>query len=167
MLIERSERSEFEKTKNIILTIFLITLLSACVDKTTDSQHTPAIITEKFLQAVQEVYKDAMIHSTTDVEKITYSSEKGDDIYYYFCKTTYYDEPDNITGVHLDAIKSVIYPQSAESSRETKVGDRDAVIYTLNGREYLCWTLSPEDNCILEYTPGDIAEEKIFKMGKV
>jgi len=116
--------------------------------------------------AMQEVDPDFKSLGYTEVTNISYAIEGGGDIQYYFCKTTYFDEIPELTGVHLEAIRGVIDPDMAEDSRESKVLDYDAIIYTLNGREYLCWSLSPEDSCVLEYTPGTISEDELWLMAE-
>ena len=113
---------------------------------------------------MQEADPDFKSLGYTEVTKISYTIVGGGDIQYYYCKTTYFDEIPELTGVHLQAIRSVIDPDTAETSRESKVLDYDAIIYTLAGREYLCWSLSPEDSCILEYTPGTISEDDLWMM---
>ena len=83
------------------------------------------------------------------------------------CKTTYYDaDPAVVTGLNIEAINGVIDPEDAESSRECDVGGKAAAIYEKNRRSYLCWTDTPEYSFILEYTPGVVTEEDIFRMAE-
>lgn len=117
-------------------------------------------------EAMQEVDPDFKSLGYTEVTQISYAIKGGGDIQYYYCKTTYFDEIPELTGVHLQAIRGVIDPDMAENSRETEVLDYDAIIYTLEGREYLCWSLSPEDSCVLEYTPGTISEDDLWMMAE-
>ena len=117
-------------------------------------------------EAMQEVDPDFKSLGYTEVTQISYAIEGGGDIQYYYCKTTYFDEVPELTGVHLQAIRGVIDPDMAENSREAEVLDYDAIIYTLEGREYLCWSLSPEDSCVLEYTPGTISKDDIWLMAE-
>ena len=102
----------------------------------------------------------------TEVTQVSYAQTNGHDIQYYYCGTTYFDEIPELTGVHLDAIKSVVDPALAESSRAAKVLDYDAIIYALDGREYLCWSISSEDSCVLEYIPGTISEDDLWMMAE-
>lgn len=151
------------------LAILPISLLSCNKDVMTDNEKAKADFLEnvkRIEEAVQEVDPDIKALGYTEVTQISYVYKDESDIQYYYCKTTYFDEIPEITGVHLDAIEGVIDPDMAESSRDSKVLDYDAIIYTLNGREYLCWSLSPEDSCVMEYTPGTVPEEDIWMMAE-
>ncbi len=66
----------------------------------------------------------------------------------------------------LRIILAIVDIDNAEDSKETKILEYDAVIYTLNEREYLCWTISPEISCVLEYTPGTVSDEDIRLMAE-
>ncbi|MBE6885296.1 MAG: DUF4367 domain-containing protein [Ruminococcaceae bacterium] len=121
---------------------------------------------EKILDQLREVDSSAALYSTTDYYKLVYSNDAGDEINFYNVKTEYYGEIREIEGVHVDAIRSVIDPIIAEDSRELRINDKEAIIYTYKGREYLCWTLSPEDSCVIEYEPGVFPDEEIIKMAE-
>lgn len=121
---------------------------------------------EKILEQIREVDSSATLYSSTDYYKLVYSNDAGDEINFYNVKTEYYGEIREVEGVHIDAISSVINPILAESSRELLINDKEAIIYTYNGREYLCWTISPEDSCVIEYEPGVFPEEEIIKMAE-
>jgi len=121
---------------------------------------------EKILDQLREVDSSAALYSTTDYYKLVYSNDAGDEINFYNVKTEYYGEIREIEGVHVDAIRSVIDPNIAEDSRELRINDKEAIIYTYKGREYLCWTLSPEDSCVIEYEPGVFPDEEIIKMAE-
>jgi len=157
------------------LTALILVIISAsvsmfsCKEEMSEYEKTKADFLEnakRIESAMQEVDPDFKSLGYTEVTKISYAIEGGGDIQYYFCKTTYFDEIPELTGVHLEAIRGVIDPDMAEDSRESKVLDYDAIIYTLNGREYLCWSLSPEDSCVLEYTPGTISEDDLWLMAE-
>ena len=141
----------------------------SCKEEMSEYEKTKADFLEnakRIESAMQEVDPDFKSLGYTEVTNISYAMEGSGDIQYYFCKTTYFDENPELTGVHLEAIRGVIDPDMAEDSRESKVLDYDAIIYTLNGREYLCWSLSPEDGCVLEYTPGTISEDDLWLMAE-
>ena len=157
------------------LTALILVIISAsvsmfsCKEEMSEYEKTKADFLEnakRIESAMQEVDPDFKSLGYTEATNISYAIEGGGDIQYYFCKTTYFDEIPELTGVHLEAIRGVIDPDMAEDSRESKVLDYDAVIYTLNGREYLCWSLSPEDSCVLEYTPGTISEDELWLMAE-
>lgn len=154
-------------------TLVLITVASlsmfSCEDEMSEYEKTKINYLEnakRIEEAMQKVDPDFKSLGYTEVTKISYAIVGGGDIQYYYCKTTYFDEIPELTGVHLQAIRGVIDPDTAESSRESKVLDYDAIIYTLEEREYLCWSLSPEDSCILEYTPGTISENDLWMMAE-
>ena len=115
---------------------------------------------------MQEVDPEFKSLGYTEVTKISYEIEGGGDIQYCYCKTSCFDEIPELTSVNLQSIRGVIDPDTAENSRNTKVLDYDAIIYTLEGREYLCWSLSPEDSCVLEYTSGTISEDDLWMMAE-
>ena len=157
------------------LTALILVIVSAsvsmfsCKEEMSEYEKTKADFLEnakRIESDMQEVDPDFKSLGYTEVTNISYAIEGGGDIQYYFCKTTYFDEVPELDGVHLEAIRGVIDPDMAEDSRESKVLDYDAIIYTLNGREYLCWSLSPEDSCVLEYTPGTISEEDLWLMAE-
>lgn len=96
-----------------------------------------------------------------------YSNASGDTITYYYCRTAYGRVvPQFIEGVHLDAITCVIDPATADSSYASAVNDLEAVLYCKGDYTYLCWTLSPEMSCVLQYNPEQIAYDEIIRMAE-
>ena len=153
----------------LILMIAASLSMFSCEDEMSEYEKTKIYFLEnakRIEEAMQEADPDFKSLGYTEVTKISYTIVGGGDIQYYYCKTTYFDEIPELTGVHLQAIRGVIDPDTAESSRENKVLDYDAIIYTLEEREYLCWSLSPEDSCVLEYTPGTISENDLWMMAE-
>jgi len=143
--------------------------LFSCKDEISEREKAKAEILEN-VRRVEEVMQkedpDFKALGYTEVTQVSFEQTNGHDIQYYYCGTTYFDEIPELTGVHLDAIKSVVDPALAENSRDTKVLDYDAIIYALDGREYLCWSISPEDSCVLEYTPGTVSEADLLMMAE-
>ena len=141
----------------------------SCKDEMSEREQAKADILEN-VRRVEEVMQkedpDFKALGYTEVTQVSYAQTNGHDIQYYYCGTTYFDEIPALTGVHLDAIKGVVDPALAESSRDTKVLDYDAIIYALDGREYLCWSISSEDSCVLEYIPGTISEDDLWMMAE-
>ena len=157
------------KLWTLILIIAASLSMFSCEDEMSEYEKTKINFLEnakRIEEAMQEVDPDFKSLGYTEVTKISYEIEGGGDIQYYYCKTSYFDEIPELTGVHLEAIRGVIDPDMAENSREAEVLDYDAIIYTLEGREYLCWSLSPEDSCVLEYTPGTISEDDLWMMAE-
>ena len=141
----------------------------SCKDEMSEREQAKADILENVrrVEAVmQKEDPDFKALGYTEVTQVSYAQTNGHDIQYYYCGTTYFDEIPELTGVHLDAIKSVVDPALAESSRAAKVLDYDAIIYALDGREYLCWSISSEDSCVLEYIPGTISEDDLWMMAE-
>jgi len=143
--------------------------LFSCKDEISEREKAKAEIL-KNVRRVEEVMQkedpDFKALGYTEVTQVSFEQTNGHDIQYYYCGTTYFDEVPELTGVHLDAIKGVVDPALAESSRDTKVLDYDAIIYALDGREYLCWSISSEDSCVLEYIPGTISEDDLWMMAE-
>ena len=143
--------------------------LFSCKDEISEREKAKAEIL-KNVRRVEEVMQkedpDFKALGYTEVTQVSFEQTNGHDIQYYYCGTTYFDEIPELTGIHLDAIKSVVDPALAENSRDTKVLDYDAIIYALDGREYLCWSISPEDSCVLEYTPGTVSEADLLMMAE-
>ena len=141
----------------------------SCKDEMSEREQAKADILENVrrVEAVmQKEDPDFKALGYTEVTQVSSAQTNGHDIQYYYCGTTYFDEIPELTGVHLDAIKSVVDPALAESSRAAKVLDYDAIIYALDGREYLCWSISSEDSCVLEYIPGTISEDDLWMMAE-
>ena len=157
------------KLWRLILMIAASLSMFSCEDEMSEYEKTKINLLDnvkRIEEAMQEVDPDFKSLGYTEVTKISYEIEGGGDIQYYYCKTSYFDEIPELIGVHLEAIRGVIDPDMAENSREAEVLDYDAIIYTLEGREYLCWSLSPEDSCVLEYTPGTISKDDIWMMAE-
>ncbi len=156
-------------TALILVVISVSVSMISCEKEMSDYEKTKANFLEnakRIEAAMQEVDPDFKALGYTEVTNLPYDIKGGGDVQYYFCKTTYFNEIPELDGVHLEAIRGIIEPDIAEDSRESKVLDYDAIIYTLNGREYLCWTISPEISCVLEYTPGTVSDEDIRIMAE-
>ena len=152
-----------------VLLLMLLSLFS-CNDGLSEQEKLKADMLEnarRIKEVLREIDPDYQVFGFTEVKEIIYELEGGeDDIWYYYCKTTYSGEIPELTGVHLEAMRGVIDPASAEENRDAEVLDYAAVIYTMDGREYLCWTISPEESCVIEYTPGTVSEEEIRLMAE-
>ena len=152
----------------LIAAIMSLSMFS-CKDEVSEREQAKADILEN-VRRIEEVMQkedpDFKALGYTEITQVSYAQTNGHYIQYYYCGTTYFDKVPELTGVYLDAIKGVVDPALAESSREAKVLDYDAVIYALDGREYLCWSVSPEDSCVLEYTPGTISEDDLLMMAE-
>ena len=103
-----------------VLLLMLLSLFS-CNDGLSEQEKLKADMLEnarRIEEVLREIDPDYQSFGFTEVKEIIYELEGGeDDIRYYYCKTTYSGEIPELTGVHLEAIRSVIDPDSAEESR--------------------------------------------------
>ena len=97
----------------------------------------------------------------------TYADSAGNTITYYCCQTTYVsNESGEYTGLNTDAIGMVIDFAQIQNRRECKVNAYDAFQCEMGERSYLCWTISPEISCVIEYSADVNAEDDIFNMAE-
>ena len=117
--------------------------------------------------ALKEVDEDYECKSISKVTPFTYTDSKGNSIIYYCCQTTYIeDESGEYTGLNTDALGMVIDFAQIRNRRDCKVNAYDAFQCEMGERSYLCWTISPEISCIIEYGADTIGEKDIFKMAE-
>jgi len=121
----------------------------------------------KMENALKEVDDDYECKSISKVTPYTYADPDGNTIVYYCCQTTYIeDEYGDNTELNTDAIGMVIDFAKIENRRSCKVNEYDAFQCEMGERFYLCWTISPEISCIIEYGADTIGEKDIFKMAE-
>ena len=53
-----------------------------------------------------------------------------------------------------------------ENKRNCKVNEYDAFLCEIGDRSYLCWTLTPETTCIIEYSANAVNEADILRMAE-
>lgn len=117
--------------------------------------------------ALKEVDEDYECKSISKVTPYTYADPDGNTIVYYCCQTTYIDDGygDN-TVLNTDAIGMVIDFAKIENWRSCNVNGYDAFQCEMSERSYLCWTISPEISCVIEYNADMNAEKDIFRMAE-
>lgn len=121
----------------------------------------------KMENALKEVDDDYECKSISKVTPYTYANPAGNTIVYYCCQTTYIaDEHGDDTGLNTDAIGMVIDFTQIQNRRDCKVNAYDAFQCEVGDRSYLCWTISPEISCIIEYGADTIGEKDNFKMAE-
>ena len=121
----------------------------------------------KVENALKEVDEDYECQSVSKVTPFTYTDSEGNALVYYCCQTAYQEnESRDYTGLDMDAIGMVIDPELMENKQECKVNEYDAFLCELGDRSYLCWTLSPEISCVIEYSKGSVDEASIFRMAE-
>lgn len=117
--------------------------------------------------ALKEVDEDFECKSISKVTPYTYADSSGNTITYYCCQTTYIsDEHEENTGMNTDAIGMVIDFAEIEKKRHCKVNEHDAFQCKMGERSYLCWTISLEISCVIEYSADAIDEADIFRMAE-
>ena len=96
---------------------------------------------------------------------LTYQDAKGNTIVFTQCHTKYYDtEPASVTGIHTEAIESVV--TLPEEYEHCAVGEMVGAWFKNGDRAFLCWTISAEISCVIEYSPESVAKTDIFKMAE-
>lgn len=116
---------------------------------------------------LKEVDEDYECQSVAKVTPFTYTDSEGNTIVYYCIQTAYLEiESGGYTGLDMNAIGIVIDPELIENKRECRVNEYDAFLCELGDRSYLCWTLSPETSCVIEYSKGSVDEASIFRMAE-
>ena len=121
----------------------------------------------KVENALKEVDEEYECQSVSKVTPFTYTDSEGSTIVYYCCQTTFLEnESGDDTGLDVNAIGMVIDMTQIENKRDCKVNEQAAFLCELGDRSYLCWTLSPELSCVIEYSAGAISEESLFRMAE-
>ena len=117
--------------------------------------------------ALKKVDEDYECKSLSKVTPFSYTDSEGNIITYYCCQTSYLsDESGEYTGLNTDAIGMVIDFAQIQNRRDCKVNAYNAFQCEMGERSYLCWTISPEISCIIEYGADTIGEKDIFKMAE-
>ena len=121
----------------------------------------------KVENALKEVDADYECQSVAKVTPFPYTDSEGNAIVYYCIQTVYLEnESGNDTGLDINAISMVIDPELIGNKRECRVNEYDAFLCELGDQSYLCWTLSTELSCVIEYSAEAISEESIFRMAE-
>ena len=111
----------------------------------------------------------AEVSETELAASLTYEdqNDKDNNIYYRILKTTFYEgDPEEITGLHTEAL-GVFFPvDSMYSCEEMMIQDWPGALYKKDDTAFLCWTYSPEVTYVLEYTPSKLDDSENIKMAK-
>ena len=117
--------------------------------------------------ALKEVDKDYECKSISKVTPYTYADPDGNTIVYYCCQTTYIENGyGEDAGLNMDSIGMVIDFAKIENKRSCKVNEYDAFQCEMGKRSYLCWTISSEISCVIEYSADVNAEADILRMAE-
>lgn len=115
--------------------------------------------------ALGDEYKKQSVTELAGTMK--YSDKDGNEINYHILKTTYYEaDPDEVTGLNIDAISLLFNPDSANHCEEMMIKEWYAARYEFDGVSYLCWTDTPEASYVLEYNPEVMPDSEILKMAE-
>ena len=121
----------------------------------------------KMENALKEVDEDYACKSLSKVTPFSYTDSEGNIITYYCCQTTYLsDEYGNHTGLNTDAIGMVIDFAQIKNRRECKVNAYEALQCEMGEHSYLCWTISSEISCVIEYSADVNDEADIFRIAE-
>ena len=121
----------------------------------------------KVENALKEVDEDYECQSVSKVTPFTHTDSEGNTIVYYCCQTAYIsNESGEYAGLNMDAIGMVIDISQIENKRECTVNEYDAFQCEIADRTYLCWTLSSEISCVIEYDADAIKEENILRIAE-
>ncbi len=157
----------------IIVFIALVTL-AACVLRGTKSdsrENDPYWQLSKELYEVESALKEIdgawEMESLSKVTPYHYENPEGNAFTYYCCTTGYFSkEATEYSGIHKAVIEQIVDIDMLENRRACAVNGLDAVFGELDGKTYLCWTISPQYSCIVEYVTGTMDEEVILKMAE-
>lgn len=121
----------------------------------------------KVENALKEVDEDFECQSVSKVTPFTYTDTKGHTIVYYCVQTAYIsNESGEYAGLNMNAIGLVIDLDQIENKRECTVSEYDAFLCEIQDRTYLCWTLTPETSCVIEYNADAAEQTDIFRMAE-
>ena len=121
----------------------------------------------KVEKTLKEVDEDYECKSISKVTPFPYTDSEGNAIVYYCIQTVYLEnESGDDTRLDINAISMVVDMTQIENKQECKVNEYDAFLCEQGGRSYLCWTLSPEISCAIEYSKGTVKESSIFRMAE-
>ena len=160
-------------TKRIVLLICILGLIAGSISllvpkkKPSDRFDEALAFADKAEAALREVDDSYTRHSITIDTPATYEDALGNTIILHCLQTMYFEaDPNEVTDLNINAIEGIIDPETLQDRRNCKVGESSAVHGNRNGRAFLCWTLTPEISCVIEYTPEAVSEEEIFYMAE-
>lgn len=151
----------------IVLVVFGICRYIEVRNRQTDPNWKLAQQIYNMENALKEIDEDYECKSISKVTPYTYEDSAGNTIVYYCCQTTYIeDESGEYTGLNTDAIGMVIDFAQIQNRQDCKVNAYDAFQCEMGECSYLCWTISPEISCVIEYGAEAIEKADIFRMAE-
>lgn len=160
-----------KKRKVLIVGVFLLALLVVTTLFAKNKWNNNALSDpKKVIQRVENALgEDFKKQTMTEIAAtLVYSDgNENNNINYHVLKTTYYEaDPNDVTGLNVDALNILFSPDTAISCEEMKIQEWDAALYKTTEQCYLCWTYSPEVSYVLEYNPNAVSDEEIIKMAQ-
>lgn len=151
----------------IAVTVALVAFVAA--NASADNDKTDA---EKIREMADRV-EDAILSVDDSYKKqievvtapLTYQDAEGNTIVFTQCHTKYYNaDPAKVTGLHVESIEAVVALPDEYENRT--VGDMVGAWFEKGDRAFLCWTISAEVSCVIEYSPKSVTKDDIFKMAE-
>ena len=164
-----------KKTIFIGICAFIVAVLTVCAamqaikiyNRKNDPYWQMAVEIHRLQQALKKEDEEWNLDSLNSVTPYCYTIKDGNVIMYYHCRTTYLGEvPTKLEGVNTAALLQVVDVDSLENKENCTINGFSAVTGDFNGKRYLCWTLNPQDSCVIEYTPETVSEDDIFHMAE-
>lgn len=119
---------------------------------------------DKMIERIENALGDDFKKQTKTevVATLVYGNgNESDNINYHILKTTYYEaDPNDVTGLNVDALGVLFNPETAVSCETMKIQEWDAALYKTKEHCYLCWTYSPEVSYVLEYNPEAVSDDE-------
>lgn len=160
-----------KKRKILMFAVFLLALLAvATLFAKNKWQRNALSDPNKVIQRIENALgEDLKKQKMTEiVATLVYSDgNENNNINYHILKTTYYEaDPNEVTGLNVDALKILFSPDTAISCENMKIQEWDAALYKTTEQCYLCWTYSPEVSYVLEYNPAAVSDEEVIRMAQ-
>lgn len=170
-----SERKNMNKKKRISILFAVIIVVAVGIIIAVASHQKQEMdfdeFADRFKKSAEEVLGEDVrkVSKTELAATLTYGDQNDEDnnIYYRILKTTFYEgDPEEITGLHTEALGLLFPVDSMDSCEEMMIQDWPGALYKKDDTAFLCWTYSPEVTYVLEYTPSKLDDSEIIKMAE-
>lgn len=161
-----SKKRKFLTAVAVVLVLLVVTFLFTKSRWNHGDLSDPDKMIERIENALGDDFKKQT--KTEVVATLVYGNGKeSDNINYHILKTTYYEaDPNDVTGLNVDALGVLFNPETAVSCETMKIQEWDAALYKTKEHCYLCWTYSPEVSYVLEYNPEAVSDDEIIMMAE-
>ena len=168
----KAEGGTMSKKRKILTAVAVVLALLVVAFLFTKSRwnHGDLSDPDKMIEQIENALGDDFKKQTKTevVATLVYGNGKeSDNINYHILKTTYYEaDPNDVTGLNVDAFGVLFNPETAVSCETMKIQEWDAALYKTEEHCYLCWTYSPEVSYVLEYNPEAVSDDEIIMMAE-